>query len=149
LKAELIREYADLLPETTPDEQRRIRGTQEIIVGESLEVALATLPNLLAVPADAVRLQTLLDKLMQDERILATRPTAAQKAMLEKIRKALGHKTLPPASKKAPVRRATAPKRATLVPAAPAASSAAKPKAVARPRPAARAKAPAAKPTKS
>jgi hypothetical protein len=108
------------------------------------------LPNLLAVPADAVRLQTLLDKLMQDERILATRPTAAQKAMLEKIRKALGHKTLPPpASKKAPVRRATAPKRATLVPAAPAASSAAKPKAVARPRPAARAKAPAAKPTKS
>ena len=150
LKAELIREYADLLPETTPDEQRRIRGTQEIIVGESLEVALATLPNLLAVPADAVRLQTLLDKLMQDERILATRPTAAQKAMLEKIHKALGHKTLPPpASKKPAVRRATAPKKATLVPAAPPANNAAKPKAIARPGPAAHAKAQAAKPTKS
>ena len=93
LRAELISDYADLLPEIAPDEQRRIRGTQEIIVGESPEVAIATLPKLLAEPADAARLQTLLDKLLQDERILAAKPTAAQKAMLEKIRKALGHKS--------------------------------------------------------
>jgi pimeloyl-ACP methyl ester carboxylesterase len=150
LKAELIKEYADLLPETTPDEQRRIRGTQEIIVGESPEVAIATLPKLLPEPADAVRLQTLLDKLMQDERILAARPTAAQMAMLEKIRKALGHKTLlPPAAKKPAVKRVAVPKKPAAVPAAGAASITAKPKADAKPKPATRAKAQAAKPTES
>ena len=151
LKAELIKEYADLLPEIVPDEQRRIRGTQEIIVGESPEVAIATLPKLLVEPADAARLQTLLDKLLHDERILAAKPTAAQKAMLEKIRKALGHKTLPaPAAKKPPVKRAaTTAKKPAVLPAAPAAGSAAKPKPVAKPKPAARAKAPAGKPTES
>jgi hypothetical protein len=147
LKAELIKEYADLLPETTPDEQRRIRGTQEIIVGESPEVAIATLPKLLAAPADVARLQTLLDKLMQDKRILAARPTATQKAMLEKIRKALGYKTLPaPAAKTPLVRRAaTSAKKPAAVPAVPAA----KPKPVAKPKPAARAKTAAGKPAES
>ena len=101
LRAELIQDYADLLPETTPDEQRRIRGTQEIIVGESPAAALATLPQLLADPADAARLETLLEKLLQDERILASKPTAAQKAMLGRIRESLGHKRLvPPAAAK-------------------------------------------------
>jgi pimeloyl-ACP methyl ester carboxylesterase len=151
LKAEMIKDYADLLPETTPDEQRRIRGTQEIIVGESLEAALATLPKLLTEPADAARLETLLEKLMQDERILSAKPTAAQKGMLARIRKALGYRSLPPpVAKKPPVRRAaTTTKKPAAVPAAPAASSAAKPKAVAKPKAAARAKAPAAKQTKS
>ncbi len=151
LKAEMIKDYADLLPETTPDEQRRIRGTQEIIVGESLEAALATLPKLLTEPADAARLETLLEKLMQDERILSAKPTAAQKGVLARIRKALGYRSLPPpVAKKPPVRRAaTTTKKPAAVPAAPAASSAAKPKAVAKPKPAARAKAPAAKQTKS
>ncbi|MBP5997639.1 MAG: DUF3141 domain-containing protein [Azonexus sp.] len=157
LKAELIKEYADLLPELAPDEQRRIRGTQEIIVGESPEVAIATLPKLLADPTDAARLQTLLDKLMQDERILAAKPTAAQKAMLEKIRKALGHKTLAaPAAKKPAAKRAPATaKKPAAAAAAPAAGSAAKPKAAAKAKPAAkskptaRAKAPAVKPAES
>jgi len=157
LKAELIGDYADLLPEIAPDEQRRIRGTQEIIVGESPEVAIATLPKLLADPADAARLQTLLDKLMQDERILAAKPTAAQKAMLEKIRKALGHKTLAaPAAKKPAAKRAPATaKKPAAAAAAPAAGSAAKPKAAAKEKPAAmskptaRAKAPAVKPAES
>lgn len=144
LKAELAREYADLLPDTAPDEQRRIRGVQEIIVGESLEAALATLPKLLADAGDAVRLETLLDKLVQDKRILATMPTAAQKAMLERIRKVLGRKQLPsPVAKKPPAKRPASVARKTA--AAGGAGSEAKPKAVAKPKAAAKSKA-AAKP---
>ncbi|WP_228276365.1 DUF3141 domain-containing protein [Dechloromonas sp. H13] len=109
LKAELIQDYADLLPETEPDEQRRIRGTQEIIVNESPAAALATLPQLLTDPADAARLETLMTKLFADERILAARPTAAQKAMLARIRESLGHPRLAPPAAKKPVRRAAAP----------------------------------------
>ena len=151
LKAELIKEYADLLPETTPDEQRRIRGTQEIIVGESLELALATLPKLLADPADAARLKALLDKLLQDERILAAKLTAAQKAMTERIRAVLGDKALPPPVKKATVRRAAASAKKTE--AAPAAAinaaklkTAVKPKVAATPKPTATPKPAARKP---
>jgi len=140
LKAELAKEYADLLPDTAPDEQRRIRGVQEIIVGESLETALATLPKLLADVADAARLETLLDKLVHDKRILAAMPTAAQKTMLERIRKALGSKRLPsPVVKQTPAKR---PASVARKPAAAAvASSETKPKAVAKPKAAVKPKA--------
>src|SRR6185436_9186054 len=47
LRQELIREYGDLLPPVTPDEWRRIRGEQDIIVRYEPERAIAALPTLL------------------------------------------------------------------------------------------------------
>jgi hypothetical protein len=138
LKADLIREYADLLPETTPDEQRRIRGTQEIIVGDSPAAALATLPQLVGDPADAARLETLLDKLIKDERILAAKPTTAQKAMLARIRQTLATPSLPPPAVKKTVAKSTKK--------APAAASARKVATTAKPA-RATAKVPPVKPT--
>jgi hypothetical protein len=75
-----------------------MRGVQEIIVGESPAAAIATLPQLLAEPADAARLARLIEHLVADPRILASRPTAAQKAMLERIRQALGTRRPVPAA---------------------------------------------------
>jgi hypothetical protein len=71
-------------------------------------------------------------------------PTAAQKTMLERIRKALGSKRLPsPVAKQPPAKR---PASLARKPAAAAvASSETKPKAVAKPKRATPAKAPAAK----
>jgi hypothetical protein len=143
LKAELVKEYADLLPDTAPDEQRRIRGVQEIIVGESREAALATLPKLLADAADAARLETLLDRLVHDKRIVAAMPTAEQKATLERIRKVLGTTQLPSlVTKKLPVKRPASIARKTV---AGVAAGEVKPKAAAKPKRATPAKASAAK----
>src|SRR5262249_28537907 len=69
LKKDLIEEYADLLPRLAPDEWRRIRGEQDIIVRYEPERALATLPLLLADPADRERLITLARRLLADERV--------------------------------------------------------------------------------
>ena len=46
LKQELATEYRDLLPDWAPDEWRRIRGEQDIIVRYEPEKAIATLPKL-------------------------------------------------------------------------------------------------------
>ncbi len=85
MKQELIAEYGDLLPKMTPDEWRRVRGEQEIVVRYEPEKALATLPKLLADPADRERLVTLLRRLLQDERVQRGRPTSEQLAMVEHI----------------------------------------------------------------
>jgi hypothetical protein len=53
------------------------------------EKALATLPQLLADRADRDRLFAFLERLFADERVKEFKPNAAQKAMLERIRKAL------------------------------------------------------------
>src|SRR5215470_7148615 len=68
LKHELREEYKDLLPKLAPDEWRRIRGEQDIIVRYEPEPALATLPKLLSDPADRERLITLVRRLLADER---------------------------------------------------------------------------------
>ena len=85
LKQELMGEYADLLPSSAPDEWRRIRGEQEIIVRYEPEAALATLPKLLADPADRQRLVTLVRKLLADERIQRVHPSPQQLSTLERI----------------------------------------------------------------
>src|SRR5262249_12549931 len=59
LKHELAAKFADLLPETSMEEQRRIRGLQDLIVRYAPERAMSTLPQLLAKPADRNRLRTL------------------------------------------------------------------------------------------
>jgi pimeloyl-ACP methyl ester carboxylesterase len=89
LKQELKDEYADLLPPTPPDEWRRTRGEQEIVVRYEPEQALATLPKLLADPADRQRLVTLVRKLLADERIRRQKPSAEQLMTLERVGDAL------------------------------------------------------------
>lgn len=106
-RQEIARDYAELLPELSPTEWRRLRGEQEIVVRYEPEQALATLPDLLADPDDRERLLTLLDRLMQDERVQRAEPTAEQRAMLERIRSLLGSR---PAPKRQAPRRASSKK---------------------------------------
>jgi pimeloyl-ACP methyl ester carboxylesterase len=89
LKKELAEEYVDLLPKLEPHEWRRIRGEQEIIVRYEPEKALASLPKLLADPADRERLITLARRLLADERVQATKPLPEQVEMLEAIAETL------------------------------------------------------------
>jgi pimeloyl-ACP methyl ester carboxylesterase len=89
LKKELVEEYGDLLPKLAPHEWRRIRGEQEIIVRYEPERALATLPLLLADPADRERLITLARRLLADERVQRTKALPEQVAMLKAIAEVL------------------------------------------------------------
>lgn len=95
LKREMIEDYRDLLPATSPDEQRRIRGEQDIIVRYEPERAVATLPRLLRSVKDRQRLVALFKRLLADKRIAGLEPTAAQRAMLKRIEATLSSK--PPA----------------------------------------------------
>ncbi|MGB3428910.1 MAG: DUF3141 domain-containing protein, partial [Burkholderiaceae bacterium] len=83
MKHQLIKEYGDLLPKMTPDEWRRVRGEQELIVRYEPERALATLPELLKSPGDRERLATLARALMGDERV--QRRSEEQLAMIDQI----------------------------------------------------------------
>ena len=84
MRQQLIKEYGDLLPKMTPDEWRRVRGEQEIIVRYEPERALATLPELLKTPGDRERLATLARALMGDERV--QRRSEEQLAMIDQDR---------------------------------------------------------------
>jgi hypothetical protein len=89
-KREILADYKNLLPAMPPDQWRRVRGEQEIIVRYEPDRALATLPKLLAKPADRERLVTLARKLLGDERMRRATPTDAQVAMVEDLRVTLG-----------------------------------------------------------
>jgi len=86
LKAELMAEYGELLPAMDRDAARRIRGEQEIIVDFEPDKALATLPALVADPAERARLVALFDRLLADERIPWAKASAGQQEMLARIR---------------------------------------------------------------
>ncbi|MEY6432050.1 DUF3141 domain-containing protein [Thioalkalicoccus limnaeus] len=86
LKEQLLREYADLLPDLPREQARRIRGEQEIICRYEPEQAVASLPQLLRDPEDRRRFLTLLERLVSDPRIQATGITEAQRDMLARIR---------------------------------------------------------------
>jgi hypothetical protein len=90
LAQDLIAEYAELLPDLPPEETRRIEGEQEIIARYDPDHAVETLPVLLAARKDRARLLTLLDCVLADERVQRIEPSAEQKAMLVRIRAALG-----------------------------------------------------------
>ena len=90
LKQELIEEYRDLLPALTPDEARRIRGEQEIIVHYEREQAIEMLPALLPTQAERRQLLTLLDRVLADKRMRDFEPSLEQTAMLARIRTLLG-----------------------------------------------------------
>ena len=85
LRKELVQAYAEYLPEMGSHEWHQVRGIQDVIVRHEPVQALATLPVLLADPADRERLRTLLGKLLADPRVLASGPTAEQLAMLKRI----------------------------------------------------------------
>ena len=92
MRQELASAYAEYLPDMPMHDWRRVRGTQEIIARAEPDEAVATLPALLGEPNDRARILALLDKLMSDRRVLGSAPTAAQQAMLARIRAVLGEK---------------------------------------------------------
>jgi hypothetical protein len=89
LRHELIDDYRALLPETQPDEQRRIRGEQDTIVRYERERAVATLPVLLKSAPDRKRLLTLFERVLADTRIQGMEATADQREMFQRIRTTL------------------------------------------------------------
>ncbi|MCC6076632.1 DUF3141 domain-containing protein [Pseudomonas sp. GCM10022188] len=92
---EIATDYADLLPQLALEDWRRVRGVQDIVVHYEREQAIATLPELLADPADRERLLGLFGRLLQDPRVQQTGPSAEQLAMLERLRGVLGGKPAP------------------------------------------------------
>ncbi|MDQ5879215.1 MAG: hypothetical protein QG638_1950, partial [Pseudomonadota bacterium] len=134
MRAEVAKEYEELLPDMAPDALRRIRGEQEIIVRFEPEKALATLPQLLSDPQERQRLLKLLDAVLADKRIQKLELTAEQKLALEHVRSVLGltAKSLPKTAAKADAKARSVAKPA----AKPAAKSAAKPPAKAAGKPA-------------
>jgi len=90
LRAEIARDYADLLPDLTPEHWRRVRGEQEIIVRYEPERAVATLPRLLDRAADRERFFALIDRLKDDPRMQVVDPTPQQQAMLARLRAVIG-----------------------------------------------------------
>jgi hypothetical protein len=90
LAHDLIEEYREFLPQLAPDELRRIGGEQEIIARYEPKKAVDTLPVLVADRKDRNRLLTLLERVLADPRMQRIRPSAAQKAMLARIRGVLG-----------------------------------------------------------
>ncbi len=89
LKHELIEDYRDMLPAAKPDEWRRIRGEQDIIVRYEPERALETLPALVTDAGDRDRLVALFQRLLADKRFQGLQPTDEQNAMLGRAREVL------------------------------------------------------------
>ena len=85
LKQELAVEYRELLPDLEPDQWRRIRGEQDIIVRYEPEKAIAALPRLLSKAGDRERLIKLVRALLGDERMRRIEPTTEQLAMIENL----------------------------------------------------------------
>ncbi len=96
LKAELEREYRDMLPALPAKQWKDIRGRQEIICRYERDLAVQTLPALLASGDDRQRFLTLLESLLADPRVSDGRSTAAQRDMLKRIREALPAAKAPP-----------------------------------------------------
>jgi len=103
MRQELMADYHALLPAMPPDQWRRIRGEQEIIVRYEPEQALATLPKLLARQGDRDKLVTLVQRLLADERVQRTKPSTEQLAMVEHLGETL--EVTPRTSRPAPVPR--------------------------------------------
>jgi pimeloyl-ACP methyl ester carboxylesterase len=89
MRAEIARDYRDLVPDLAPDQWRRIRGEQEIIVRYEPARAVATLPDLLADPDDRERFIAFIERLFADRRMQAVDPTPEQQAMLARLRTVL------------------------------------------------------------
>lgn len=89
LKRELIDRFADLLPPTSLEENRRIRGLQDLIVHYDREAALRTLPKLLATESDLTRLRELLTRVAQDAGVRQLKLDPQQVKTAKRIRQLL------------------------------------------------------------
>ncbi len=98
-KRQLLDDYRELLPDLPPDQWRRIRGEQDIIVRYEPDEALATLPELLRDADDRTRFATLVRRLVTDQRMRQAQPTRDQLAMVEEIERTLVPRGLPPAAR--------------------------------------------------
>jgi pimeloyl-ACP methyl ester carboxylesterase len=109
MRQQLIKEYGELLPTVTPEEWRRVRGEQEIIVRYEPERAMATLPELLKAPGDRERLAALARALLGDERV--QQRSEEQLAMIDRIGTTLGNRKAKgaPPTRKARLRAAAPP----------------------------------------
>jgi pimeloyl-ACP methyl ester carboxylesterase len=112
LKQKLLKKYGKLLPSVSPDEARRIRGGQEIVVQHEPEKAVATLPQLLGKRGDRERLLKLLDDVLSDPLVQSGKATAEQRAMLASIRAVLTPASRPAARRSVAQKKAKAKKRA-------------------------------------
>jgi len=119
----------------TPDEWRRVRGEQDIIVRYEPERAIAALPTLLRDPVDRAKLVTLVRRLLADERVQRSKPSSEQIAMLENIGERLDVAPRRSAAQRTGARAKPAAKRKPAVKRKPAATR----KPAAKPKPAARA----------
>lgn len=82
-------DYAEFLPEIELDAWRPIRGLQEVMVRTDPKRALESLRGLLASQEERTRILRLLDKLEGDPRAFGGNPSAAQKAMVARLRQLL------------------------------------------------------------
>jgi hypothetical protein len=89
LKRELLKDYRDYLPAIAPEDARRIRGEQEVLVRHEPEQAIEALPRLVTKPQERERLLALLERLLADGRVQDVGPTDEQLAMLSRIRTVL------------------------------------------------------------
>ncbi len=108
LRKDLLPDYEAFLPRMSPHDWRRVRGEQEIIARYEPEDAVQTLPLLLDEPGDRERLATLLDTLLADRRVHAAGATAAQSAMLARIREVLDITPAKPPVKRKPAAKSAA-----------------------------------------
>jgi hypothetical protein len=111
---ELIQQFAQeltpLLPHLTHEQERRIRGEQDIIVLYEPARALETLPLLLAKRTEREQMLKFLDHLLADPRLAKFNPTPKQLALLKRIREIVARRV--PAPRVSPRRRSVKPKAA-------------------------------------
>jgi pimeloyl-ACP methyl ester carboxylesterase len=93
---EIAEDFADLLPRQTREQERRIRGEQDIIVLYEPARALETLPLLVAKRADRARLRRFLDRLLAYPRLAHFNPTPKQLALVKRIREMLSERAQAP-----------------------------------------------------
>lgn len=89
LRVDLAKDLAHLMPSGAPDELRRIRGEQEIIVSFEPDKAISSLPTLLQRDEDRVRMLALLAALTDEPRVRAMQLTQDQEQMISRIREAI------------------------------------------------------------
>ncbi|HSC12762.1 MAG TPA: DUF3141 domain-containing protein, partial [Rhodanobacteraceae bacterium] len=120
LKQELMKDYGKFLPAISPDEARRIRGQQEIVVRHEPDKAVSTLPLLLSGRGDRERLLKLLEALLSDPRVQGGKATPEQRTMLARIRAVLLPRSSPQPRRDAAKSKVAAKRKASAKSRAPA-----------------------------
>ena len=107
VRKELAEDFAEFLPEMAREQQRRIRGEQDILVRYEPARALRTLPSLVAKPAERARLRSFIERLLANKRTAQLKPTGKQLALLKQLRQRLSQ---PASAPRAAVRRRLRPR---------------------------------------